>query len=123
MERYRSGVPSGKWDMVLDQEHCGVEKHLCKIAELLDPDWELKLVPAMEIKAIELRDIQEKYAREPKHQRYIVWLQIWLLCYNVTHCLGGKYYVYGRTSMGERLHMEDLSKYVEILAANSVLMR
>ena len=57
-EEYAARVPAGKLDLVLDEEHGGLDIHLGKIADATD-EWDTVLAPFMGLTEMELKDIRK----------------------------------------------------------------
>ena len=57
-EEYAARVPAGKLDLVLDEEHGGLDIHLGKIADATD-EWDTVLAPFMSLTEMELKDIRK----------------------------------------------------------------
>ena len=70
-EEYAARVPAGKLDLVLDEEHGGVDIHLGEIADATD-EWDTVLAPHMGLTEIELRDIRSNHRDNRAFQRYIL---------------------------------------------------
>ena len=68
-EEYAALAPRGKLDLILDQEHEGVDIHLGKIADCI-LKWEAKLAPALGLTPAEISDILDS-KKHPAVQRCV----------------------------------------------------
>ena len=71
-KEYAARVPAGKLDLVLDEEHGGLDIHLGKIADATD-EWDTVLAPFMGLTEMELKDIRKnpRLRDDRALQRYI----------------------------------------------------
>ena len=67
-EAYAAHLPVGKLDLVLDEEHGGVDIHLAEIADAL-VDYETKLIQHLNITSVEMKDIKTLYSADPALER------------------------------------------------------
>ena len=74
-EEYAARVPAGKLDLVLDEEHGGLDIHLGKIADATD-EWDIALAPFMGLTEMELKDIRSNHRDNKALQRYIIIIEL-----------------------------------------------
>lgn len=70
-EEYAARVPIGKLDLVLDEEHGGLDVHLGKIADATD-EWDTVLGPHMGLTAMEMKTIRRNHRYDRALQRYSI---------------------------------------------------
>ena len=55
--------------LVLDEEHEGEDRHLVRIAETFDEDWDKTVAPALGLTPEEIKTIKKKFKPKPEMQK------------------------------------------------------